>query len=542
MAAHEDLANCKLRTLPAFQGGGLGFIAIEDIWHGQEILMANREYSNPLAEDSRELLSPPTVDSHGGDMQEEPELRVTLESDNTEVDLTIPSSQQYATLTDTGGWKMHEPSPPWRDGLLQQQGTSPPPVNNLPRWQALTSEYNQREIPIAESPTLRKDLWLTTLNCGSLSEANSATQINKTKLSTICWQFQRCGSDVMYLTDTRLTHAQGRRAIDFMRSLLPAGTFIRQSAVEPHAKPTKAPHKRHWTKRTEAPSPIQLTSQHPSQHGRIGGMLLIVSNKWSKHIRDWWKDPSGLGVVSSVTIQAMSQDITIFGTYWPFLREGMHSSESAGSLWNQLLEQYLRPIGSSDNPREYVEGQVSQQMVRRLGKEHNTCAIIGDFNGRLSTKDPGAGPVILDLMCSKGWIPFLHTALTETQLHPVRTYWRGGGTRTCPDHAFVHSTSEQLLTPSGAYVLDGLSELSDGHHILGVAFQVVDGPLPASMAVPKQHHTHRRHPPARPKSQKDLDRYQALLLNGFGRNRLWTMRILVGMKQKQRCKNSCKPP
>ena len=54
--------------------------------------MANREYSNLLAEDSRELLSPPTVDSHGGDMQEEPELMVTSESDNTEVDLTIPSS------------------------------------------------------------------------------------------------------------------------------------------------------------------------------------------------------------------------------------------------------------------------------------------------------------------------------------------------------------------------------------------------------------------------------------------------------------------
>jgi hypothetical protein len=125
-------------------------------------------------------------------------------------------------------------------------------------------------------------------------------------------------------------------------------------------------------------------------------MLLIVSNKWSKHITDWWKDPSGLGVVSSVTIQAMSQDITIFGTYWPFIREGTHSLESAGSLWNQLLEQYQHPIGSSDNPREYVEGQVSQQMVRRLGREHNTCAIIGDFNGRLKSNDPGAGPLILD--------------------------------------------------------------------------------------------------------------------------------------------------
>jgi hypothetical protein len=44
-------------------------------------------------------------------------------------------------------------------------------------------------------------------------------------------------------------------------------------------------------------------------------MLLIVSPKWSKGIKDWWKDPSGYGVVSSVTIQAMSQEITIIGTY-----------------------------------------------------------------------------------------------------------------------------------------------------------------------------------------------------------------------------------
>jgi hypothetical protein len=91
-------------------------------------------------------------------------------------------------------------------------------------------------------------------------------------------------------------------------------------------------------------------------------------------------------------------------------------------VWNQLLEQYLHPIGSSDNPREYVEGQVSQQMVCRLGREHNTCAVIGDINGRLSAKGTVARLLILALMGSKEWIPFLQTAVTETQLHPVRTY------------------------------------------------------------------------------------------------------------------------
>ena len=108
--------------------------------------------------------------------------------------------------------------------------------------------------------------------------------------------------------------------------------------------------------------------------------------------------------------QSMSQDITIFGTYWPFMRTGAQTSEAWGSLWNQLLDQYLHPNGIRDNPREYVEGQISQQTVRRLGKERNTCAIIGDFNGRLTQQEPGAGPVILDLMCGKRWIPFLHTA------------------------------------------------------------------------------------------------------------------------------------
>ena len=75
-------------------------------------------------------------------------------------------------------------------------------------------------------------------------------------------------------------------------------------------------------------------------------MLLIVSPEWSKGIKDWWKDPSGYGVVSSVTIQAMSQEITIIGTYWPFLRQGADNSAATGSLWRQLQDNYLTPYCS----------------------------------------------------------------------------------------------------------------------------------------------------------------------------------------------------
>ena len=82
-------------------------------------------------------------------------------------------------------------------------------------------------------------------------------------------------------------------------------------------------------------------------------MLLIVSNKWSKHIKEWWKDPSGYGVVSSVTIQGMSQVITIFGTYWPFQREGRDQPDGTGSLWSLLQDNYLTPHDIQGTPRDW---------------------------------------------------------------------------------------------------------------------------------------------------------------------------------------------
>ena len=171
-------------------------------------------------------------------------------------------------LDKLGEWQMHEPTSPWQDGDLVQQRT-PNPVNNIPRWQALTEEYRNITIPLAEATDLRKDLWLTSLNCGSLSEANSPTQINKGKLTALCWQFQRCGSDVMYLTDTRLTQIQGIKAIEHIRTLLPHGTFIRQSPMEAQG-PTRGPKQRtHWRKGKQAPATSKVPELSTLPQGRI---------------------------------------------------------------------------------------------------------------------------------------------------------------------------------------------------------------------------------------------------------------------------------
>ena len=182
-------------------------------------------------------------------------------------------------------------------------------MNNIPGWEALTQEFNTKRIAVAEEPGLRKDLWLTCLNCGGLSAAEQRKKVNMAKVTTICWQFMRCGTDVMYLLDTRLSEPQGQKVIKAMRELLPHGTFIRQSPLGAERTPRDNGTRNHWPKRHPKPSVAGQGGRAVATttlHGKVGGMLLIVSNKWSKHIKEWRNDPSKYVVVSSITIQGIS--------------------------------------------------------------------------------------------------------------------------------------------------------------------------------------------------------------------------------------------
>jgi hypothetical protein len=152
---------------------GLGVYALDEIWNGQELLLANREYIIEREATAREDIAEVIKDG----MEEDGVLGAEGGTGNAAQEES--RGHQYAT------WRMHEPLYSWTDGTLIQQHT-PPPVSNISRWTNLTAEYQDTEIPIAEASVLRKDLWLTSLNCGSLSEVNSQTQINKAKLSSIC--------------------------------------------------------------------------------------------------------------------------------------------------------------------------------------------------------------------------------------------------------------------------------------------------------------------------------------------------------------------
>ena len=97
MAEHEDLANCRIRCIPKQQGGGLGVYALDEIWNGQELLLANHEYPMEGEATAREDISEIIEDGMEDDVVSGAD-DVTGEAAQEE-----SRGHQYATCDDTGG-------------------------------------------------------------------------------------------------------------------------------------------------------------------------------------------------------------------------------------------------------------------------------------------------------------------------------------------------------------------------------------------------------------------------------------------------------
>ena len=160
----------------------MGIYATEDIWHGQEVMLVNQEQTNDPEEDpwhswveERELSQEWKEDGNPQGQREDTEGPHE----------PPPAGAPIEYYPMESGWKMYSPGNPWRDGTLVQCST-PTPVNNIPGWEALTQEFSAKKIRVAEAPGLRKDPWLTCLNCGGLSAAEHRKKVNMAKVSTIC--------------------------------------------------------------------------------------------------------------------------------------------------------------------------------------------------------------------------------------------------------------------------------------------------------------------------------------------------------------------
>ena len=101
MAEHEDWANCRIRCIPKQQGGGLGVHALDEIWNGQELLLANREYPTNGADASSENITAPILEV----LEENREDTGVLGAEDEVGEGAQGESRghQYATCDDTGG-------------------------------------------------------------------------------------------------------------------------------------------------------------------------------------------------------------------------------------------------------------------------------------------------------------------------------------------------------------------------------------------------------------------------------------------------------
>ena len=107
------------------------------------------------------------------------------------------------------------------------------------------------------------------------------------KLTAICWLFEAMNTDVLVLTDTRLIESETELITRQAQKLLPLGTQYRHAPIS------------------------------TGRGTRIGGQLIIVSQRWSGSIMNFWKDESPFGLVTSLTLRCAHQDIQIIGSYWP---------------------------------------------------------------------------------------------------------------------------------------------------------------------------------------------------------------------------------
>jgi hypothetical protein len=148
--------------------------------------------------------------------------------------------------------------------------------------------------------------------------------------------FQDHHWDVLVLTDTKLdTHTSQLRAKQIIQELGPATAVVQ--------------------------NPISSTSlSHPPSHG---GMMVIVRDTWAGASTDIYRDPTGVGVVTSITLKGQhDQRITIIGSYWimPMLSTSMDLKAA------KHIEHYcsLHPVYNSFTAIQYIQSLITTLRVK----------------------------------------------------------------------------------------------------------------------------------------------------------------------------------
>ena len=103
--------------------------------------------------------------------------------------------------------------------------------------------------------------------------------------------------------------------------------------------------------------------------------MVLVNEKWAKHISRFKSDVSGMGAFAELELVTNIGKLLLVGTYWPF-DSGMLAGLMGG------LESWMascKPPRRGD-PMSYIKTHIERTMLKHLLDENNSYILMGDLN------------------------------------------------------------------------------------------------------------------------------------------------------------------
>ena len=230
------------------------------------------------------------------------------------------------------GFDSHAP----HSGLPEGTGWCPDASWSTPPSDTLQQEYGPFSLAFQGLDLGSKaDLTVASLNTNGLTTA---------KLTELLWLRAAEQIDVFILVDTRCSGRQlkflGRQA----RETMGIGS---------------------WT--LGSPARSLTANGRSTRHELVGGQLILINPKWGRMVRSSRMDPTGLGILTEVTLGASGGDILILGTYFP-CPSGSCSGHS-NKLWDKV-QAWLGSQGRSQSPQSYLQAQLQDRPTTPRPRGH----------------------------------------------------------------------------------------------------------------------------------------------------------------------------
>ena len=213
----------------------------------------------------------------------------------------------------------------------------------------------------AQAATIHSTLKVTYLNAGGLTAH---------KLGLILEYMSQTQTDVLICVDAQTTEKGGRGLEKMVKQTLGPFSKVHYTAMD---KPYE--HKRHKYK------------QGTITGNLIGGQFCIINEKWGPSLVQCQDDPTGLGLLSQLSLRTADGQIAIFGTYWPN-KHGENTDNASGSLWAKT-QSWCHKNNITKSPIDFLR-DLTLQWIHTAFKNNMIASILGgDLNATWEPAEQG---------------------------------------------------------------------------------------------------------------------------------------------------------